>query len=457
MNKNLFKTKWKSKSFAVIIIFVLLFLSNITASSQIFGISQIVKNIKESRKSQKETTDVEIEPLAPLPKGAQLKTIRYRDGFGGYEISGYVYKNKFVEEQSLIIKVSTHHISQISTIKGIYFCEEGISYIDGYATYNLPDLVRLDGIFKITNNEKNTLSTNDIYSKLKVETSSIISRHWEDKYKKTTIYEDIQTDGTSAISIICPNQIVEFVLLKQLDPPIDRFMQDYFGKQNEVKLTFTPKNDIFVGTVGIDGYSKMRFFPKEGEYKYSTGEIFTGTFNNYNGIRIPEKGKMIYADGSSEDFNYNNKDIFEAFADAKNTNISPTEIRDNLKIEKQKQEIEKREKEADRQKEWEKERKQKALRNQSLIAKYGEEVGNLLIQKKLALGMTKEMVKEVVSEEFCEKSIFQIGNNVIETWYFNLSSAASLARELGAYSQAANLASQSQTLVFTNNKLTAIY
>ena len=98
------------------------------------------------------------------------------------------------------------------------------------------------------------------------------------------------------------------------------------------------------------------------------------------------------------------------------------------------------------------------------ISRYGEYYGNLILKKEFALGMNKEMVRELLgeAEKFYKKSISTFRGHTIESWVFDTSLVAqgmSFGGLLGAlsYYSGIELERKCPTLVFTDDKITSIY
>lgn len=166
---------------------------------------------------------------------------------------------------------------------------------------------------------------------------------------------------------------------------------------------------------------------QNGVYRFYNGDTFKGNLHTsfvFSERKWPQWTEVYnleiqFADGLSiKSYDWNEslkvKDLLEKEERDKiyEHSVTPTAYRDNIitairdKENKKKQaEFEKAELE-----------KQQLLETQrKYISKYGEKYGKLVAEKKVAQGMTKQMVKEFLPQEWY--TVTQSGNN--ETWRFN--------------------------------------
>lgn len=439
----------------------------------------------------------------PLPKKAKLKTIKYKSS--GYAATGYILENQFVDGQKLsfystytekelipftvISANKTELTNQI--ISGIYFINDGISYLESTIKSREWNY-EIHGVFKISNTRDNktiTVNRNDAKS-LEIETVDIINCSGNYQYGEYPASIQKQSDNNYALNVEFRDRVLQTSInsdyfKKAFFPAVNNLFKttensnnfhvitlnfdDYIKGAKDVKLTFE-NGDVFLGQVEKDDYSYYN--AKQGEYRYSSGEIFTGDFterHNWYGAKIPIGEQMKFTDGSVEDGNwlkkYNVKE--EALVNAKTL----TE-KHNLAIRLYKGEQQKllKEKIANQQAEERKRIAEQRLQN-ALINKYGNYWGKLIYNREFTPGMTKEMVLEFTSEKIYKISKAIRNGDYIEIWEFDPQKLAQeMIEEEGeegamtflALSLMENLGmgsinSQFPTLVFTNNKLTDVY
>jgi len=374
-----------------------------------------------------------------LPNNAKLKKIEYKSF--GYSISGYVCDNKFVEGKEIAIYSSIYG-SPFLIIKGIYFCKDGISYLE--SIFEAETTIKM--IFKISNTVyQNNLSANKkISSDLKIEISDIISvngvlklsggrinivRTPSDDFKLTISYNDktlehnLEKKFLEQIIIDANRAYTENWLniirgLSSFFTDTETYKNEILNSKN-IKLTFL-NGDIFEGkiTTKLQDYD---FIPNNGKYTFATGEIYKGSiariFWEEFEEKIPRKGKMSFTDGSEEDgdwlikYNVTENDLSTAKTlTEKHTLAQKLFNEQQRKLDDEKKKLNQKE-EQNRIAEYN-------LRN-SLIKKYGEHIGGLLIKKEVEVGMTMAMITEVFPKDYfiVKKSV--VKGIVIEEWLFS--------------------------------------
>lgn len=409
-------------------------------------------------------------------KKGSLKTISYGeyDGDYGKEYDyvaiGYVNNNQFVENQILTFLTNRNKKAADTIVSGRYFyAEDGNSYIDGIwkkyeyeGSNTIKKIIRLKGVFKVSNN-KNTIG---ITTNKKIGEEPIIKTITNTNYNLEIIYKVLKLETSI-------NDLVE----QEIDYSI---FKDYIKKSKKVKLTFK-NGDLFTGTVQepyvYDNYS-ADFIPDIGEYKYSKGEVANGEiYHSLNGKFLLSKGTIVFQDGSVEDENdieenswlkqykLSNDEIEEMYRDSE----SLTDMRNKAKSIGEKRGKEAKENKILQEQLMEKIRQNKQRLKTKLVTKYGENIGNKILQGKLEAGMSKSMVSDVWKEEYFSVSNIVRDSQNIEVWEFNSGKMASdLIKEYGeedAYKMYFGLAfavefgeiSIPRKLIFKNDKLTDVY
>ena len=404
-----------------------------------------------------------------LSNSQTLKTISYGeyDGENGKEYNyvavGYVNNNQFVENKILTFLTNRNEILADTIVSGRYFyAEDGNSYIDGiwkeyeFDGKKLKKVIRCKGVFKVSNN-KNGIG---ITTNKKIDEEPIIKSLPNNNY----------------------NLEINFIALK-LETPINNlveqeinsdFFKDYIKKSEKVKLTFK-NGDSFIGTVK-DNWSyhiSANFIPNNGEYKYSKGEVVTGEIY-YSDVYykfLLSKGTIVFQDGSIDDdswldkYSLTNNEIEVMYRDSE----SLTEIRNKALSIGAERGKEAKEKKILQDQLMGKIRENKQRLKNKLVAKYGENIGNKILQGKLEAGMSKSMVSDVWKEEYFTVSNIVRDSQNIEIWEFNSGKmAAELIEEFGqenAYNMYLGLSLASEfgeisiptKLIFKNGKLTDVY
>jgi len=441
-----------------------------------------------------------------LPKGAKLERIEY--SVIGEVAIGYVYKNKFVENQKVTLLYLRRPSNSVTDtiISGTYFTKDGIAYIEGVyydsESYNEVKKYIYKGLFQVSNTEKNEFTANP--KKTYKYTSDGRVRKFNSKIERREItnfkqyessrqgkeikntYMEKQTDGTYSLKIEYFNNKITTVesQTSKLKPNIEQ--------SQPIEITFR-NNDVLVGTVGAVEYSDYRV---NGEYRFSTGETIIknnfyvstsesgnsfGQFNYLindilNSIRDGKFSgeKTIFADGSVAEsgwfkqYNLTSDDIWQIFHYCKTL----TQIRD-----KAVQFIEEKQRKL-QEKQIAKAREEQALqeRKQNIIAEYGEHYGALISKGEIDVGMSQEMVNWVWSRDYFVVSKSARNGQSMEIWEFSKDKMQMAILNEGAKNKdsgggeaalaaifALGLAEQlggmrpPQMLIFTNGKLTDIY
>jgi hypothetical protein len=359
-----------------------------------------------------------------LPKGAKLKTLT--DKFYQYSITGYIYNNQFVEEQQITITLDDSENSTKSTIvnlSGKYFIKNNIPLLEcSFENMSLGGTTdrryfhenqgsSTKGLFKVANNNygKSLTPAQDSRNGNALNIELVDIYHYSGNlfpgYNRRYMYYDEvlfqkQSDGQYILKIKLrnPNKIS-----LETNVPMRLVQENGFNdfnyfieKSQQVKIYFE-NNDVFIGTVRNVGGSYMKgvtpdgeiYKPVKGEYKYSTGEVYTGLYNKDSQWGRPlfsdrEDDKITFTDGTIgngnwlKQYNLNDTEIDEFFKKSK----SPTELRDFAKGNQQKLEEERIAKEQ--------------TEKQPCVDKYGAYWGTLVYESKYTLGMTKPMVMDIL-------------------------------------------------------------
>lgn len=399
-----------------------------------------------------------------VSKKAKLKTIKYKKY--NYTAVGYVYKDRFVEGQKLsFIKTQTGD----TIISGIYSINYGYPCIKG----NYKGFVHMNnevtsGLFIISN----SIKTNQLIpirknvGKLKIRTLDILEHKDTYAEKYPLVFRKTPTNRYE-LKILFDDKTLEVVISPDTIKKYGFYAFDTFIENSKNVNLLYKNGDIYTGIVekgDVTGsiydiyFNKRIYVPSKGVTKFTNGEILNGDWlKSYDFTE--EDWRKIYA-----------------------TSKTLTEIRDNvyrkkseldkLKIAEERKRLEEqRIRERKRQemlKAKERERQEK-LREERMyrlrcISRYGEYYGNLILKKEFALGMNKEMVRELLgeAEKFYKKSISTFRGHTIESWVFDTSLVAqgmSFGGLLGAlsYYSGIELERKCPTLVFTDDKITSIY
>lgn len=399
-----------------------------------------------------------------VSKKAKLKTIKYKKY--NYTAVGYVYKDRFVEGQKLsFIKTQTGD----TIISGIYSINYGYPCIKG----NYKGFVRMNnevtsGLFIISNSIKTNqlIPVRKNVGKLKIRTLDILEHKDTYAEKYPLVFRKTSTNRYE-LKILFDDKTLEVVISPDTIKKYGFYAFDTFIENSKNVNLLYKNGDIYTGIV------------EKGDV---TGSIYDIYFNKR--IYVPSKGVTKFANGEIlngdwlKSYDFTEKDWRKIYAKSKTL----TEIRDNvyrkkseldkLKIAEERKRLEEqRIRERKRQemlKAKERERQEK-LREERVyrlrcISRYGEYYGNLILKKEFALGMNKEMVRELLgeAEKFYKKSISTFRGHTIESWVFDTSLVAqgmSFGGLLGAlsYYSGIELERKCPTLVFTDDKITSIY
>ena len=399
-----------------------------------------------------------------VSKKAKLKTIKYKKY--NYTAVGYVYKDRFVEGQKLsFIKTQTGD----TIISGIYSINYGYPCIKG----NYKGFVRMNnevtsGLFIISNSIKTNqlIPVRKNVGKLKIRTLDILEHKDTYAEKYPLVFRKTSTNRYE-LKILFDDKTLEVVISPDTIKKYGFYAFDTFIENSKNVNLLYKNGDIYTGIV------------EKGDV---TGSIYDIYFNKR--IYVPSKGVTKFANGEIlngdwlKSYDFTEKDRRKIYAKSKTL----TEIRDNvyrkkseldkLKIAEERKRLEEqRIRERKRQemlKAKERERQEK-LREERMyrlrcISRYGEYYGNLILKKEFALGMNKEMVRELLgeAEKFYKKSISTFRGHTIESWVFDTSLVAqgmSFGGLLGAlsYYSGIELERKCPTLVFTDDKITSIY
>ena len=399
-----------------------------------------------------------------VSKKAKLKTIKYKKY--NYTAVGYVYKDRFVEGQKLsFIKTQTGD----TIISGIYSINYGYPCIKG----NYKGFVRMNnevtsGLFIISNSIKTNqlIPVRKNVGKLKIRTLDILEHKDTYAEKYPLVFRKTSTNRYE-LKILFDDKTLEVVISPDTIKKYGFYAFDTFIENSKNVNLLYKNGDIYTGIV------------EKGDV---TGSIYDIYFNKR--IYVPSKGVTKFANGEIlngdwlKSYDFTEKDWRKIYAKSK----ALTEIRDNvyrkkseldkLKIAEERKRLEEqRIRERKRQemlKAKERERQEK-LREERMyrlrcISRYGEYYGNLILKKEFALGMNKEMVRELLgeAEKFYKKSISTFRGHTIESWVFDTSLVAqgmSFGGLLGAlsYYSGIELERKCPTLVFTDDKITSIY
>lgn len=399
-----------------------------------------------------------------VSKKAKLKTIKYKKY--NYTAVGYVYKDRFVEGQKLsFIKTQTSD----TIISGIYSINYGYPCIKG----NYKGFVRMNnevtsGLFIISNSIKTNqlIPVRKNVGKLKIRTLDILEHKDTYAEKYPLVFRKTSTNRYE-LKILFDDKTLEVVISPDTIKKYGFYAFDTFIENSKNVNLLYKNGDIYTGIV------------EKGDV---TGSIYDIYFNKR--IYVPSKGVTKFANGEIlngdwlKSYDFTEKDWRKIYAKSKTL----TEIRDNvyrkkseldkLKIAEERKRLEEqRIRERKRQemlKAKERERQEK-LREERMyrlrcISRYGEYYGNLILKKEFALGMNKEMVRELLgeAEKFYKKSISTFRGHTIESWVFDTSLVAqgmSFGGLLGAlsYYSGIELERKCPTLVFTDDKITSIY
>ena len=403
-------------------------------------------------------------------KKGSLKTIsygQYEGDYGkeyNYVAIGYVSNDQFVENEIVTFLTNRNHKLADTIVSGRCFYENGNSYIDGiwknyeYEGRNkIKKITRCKGVFKVSNNKNDIgITTNN-----KIGIEPIVKTIANKNY----IFEIVDPELKLETNI---NNLDEQDISSSI-------FKDYILKSKQVKLTIK-NGDLFVGTIKRNtnySYLPTEFVPNLGEYKYTTGEVSKGEIFYSDAFYkfLLYKGSITFNDGSIENdnwlekYNFSYSEMSEMYGNYK----SLTEIHNKAKSIGEKKEKELGEKKLLQEQLMAKIRQNKQNLKTKLVAKYGENIGNKILQGKLEAGMSKSMVSDVWKEEYFNKNTIVRDSQNLEIWEFNSGKMAKdLVKEYGkedAYNIYFGLTLAVEfgeikiprKLIFKNNKLTDVY
>lgn len=244
------------------------------------------------------------------------------------------------------------------------------------------------------------------------------------------------------------------------------------------KLTFNSGN-IFIGKVY---YYEYIYNPNEGEYRFTNGDIVFGQVRfdfdradlaGYYNLGLNKDSKTTFADGNVVygDWAEKYKKMLpnDVWSEVLKNSQTLTEVRDKCESNEKYQHnvLEQKRKQQDTKIAKKENQIAEQEYKNTLIKKYGNNWGNLIFQKVLTLGMTKEMVLEFTYGQAYKISEAKRNGEYIEIWEFDPQKfVQEIAKKEGAV--ALNLLSMYEdlgmidikskfpNLIFTNNKLSAI-
>lgn len=245
--------------------------------------------------------------------------------------------------------------------------------------------------------------------------------------------------------------------------------------------------DKFEGTaVDLTDYANGRkVYPKLGTYYYANGDKFIGDLTSEFSSSVRKEkpmpifvvGKTIFADGEEVEENWLYKYVSEIgdlgiAADSLKYHLNHSktliELRDGVRrayaLKKREEAIlaeQKQREEAKKRKEKaklaEQKRKEKAELKKRLVAKYGSRYGTLLANGKIAVGMTEEMVCEVVIKGLYKISRTVRNGRTITLWYYDDREYSAFVAFTGYFDKRLLLApSFPSAMTFVNDRLTDI-
>ena len=445
--------------------------------------------------------------IGTLPKKAKLKAVLYESA--NVVGVGYVYKNRFVENQ-VVAFYSFPKNSQLKKIKGDYYVRNretkecaplssldtltcGIYYVKAdtahiAGTLYYPSRSMYEGDFVFTNTAEYDMLT----CEAKKAAPFSYSLRRVDKYRVMRggleISGRMQADGNYTLEASFPddadNRLAKSTLTaaEVQDGVLNRQkIADVFNSRRSVNL-YLKNGDSFTGTVAASQETAVcNIVPKNGKYRYATGETFSGMYQPIhfrNGrIVVPCEGTTTFADSITAEGDwlkrYGNGFTQSDWSEIYEKSNSLTDIRDYAAAKQREIDAEKRAKElAELRKQMEEKRRKeeaarkKAAKKRYYIAKYGEHYGQLIAECKLELGMTEEMVNEVYNKGIFDCSQASFFGQRVDTWVFNktkmlIKVANEGGREAGAAMFLLNAMGITDMVVpyslqFVNGKLTEI-
>lgn len=283
-----------------------------------------------------------------------------------------------------------------------------------------------------------------------------------DFYEGEKVYASGKTISTNmnGVSVTHPTQDIDSLTFSYKDgfvPDRDSLWNEaYYVRNSDVVSIVYSNGDQFKGAfrIGTDG----RLVPRKGEYRYASGDKFVGNYSENQFAGIPLSGETTFKYGSKKTGNwirdYNLTDaqyvslskehfdspselLTEILQQAK-TNLYNDYILQARKYEEQQdyeaalnsyekaQSLNHKVDLSDKIRELNDELKIKQEREKrlnELTAKYGRRNAEKLLNGIVELGMTKEMVSEVLSPDYYDISQRMSFGKKIEEWTFNSSKA----------------------------------
>ena len=211
---------------------------------------------------------------------------------------------------------------------------------------------------------------------------------------------------------------------------------------------------------------------ESGAYYYANGDKFIGdltskfssTVRKEKPMPIFKYGKTIFADGEEVEENWLYKYVSEIgdlgiAADSLKYHLNHSktliELRDGVR---RAYALKKREEAKLAEQKQREEAKEKAELKKRLVAKYGSRYGTLLANEEIAVGMTQEMVREVVPRGLYKISRTVRNGRTITLWYYDDREYSEFFRAFtGLYVDKRLIApSLPSAMTFVNDRLTDI-
>ena len=432
-----------------------------------------------------------------LPKGAEWKTIKYKKGSFHdcvYSIVGYVRKKQFVENQTITIRYGVGENLEDIIASGKYYVKDGTAYLEGtFNTYLMYNWSRewsrewsrvgkysrardggyinkhypiyLKGIFRISNAEEgNGL---EVKSKGELRLTPVEVKEYSLRGENMVIHKK------QGNTIIYPFFIEGYSNIKS----IELHERD---STLETSIVNFESGDRFEGVIDYEIKDSVKFVVgdegliKSGTYYYTNGDKFIGDLTSEFSSSVRKEkpmpifvvGKTIFADGEEVEENWLYKYVSEIgdlgiAADSLKYHLNHSktliELRDGVRrayaLKKREEAILAEQK----QREEAKKRKEKAELKKRLVAKYGSRYGTLLANGKIAVGMTEEMVCEVVIKGLYKISRTVRNGRTITLWYYDDREYSAFVAFTGYFDKRLLLApSFPSAMTFVNDRLTDI-
>ena len=297
---------------------------------------------------------------------------------------GYVDNNKFVENQNMTFldasqfrsdsridekngtfyirwrnysgKVDTPVSSLNTIVSGVYFIKNDTAYIEGTQLFHSG---KREGLFQISTltTEKKTSQVVPLVQTTSYDPNMVrinIVDIYSEVYHGYSSTATLQKQSENYIlKIKFDDRILETLVSYDMVKQCDLYDYGCFIKNaQDVRLSFIKdygrayKNgDTFVGVVEKDSWNQ--YSPRKGEYRYTTGEIYTGIIEStaFQAIKYfrHEQGKTVFADGVTVNGDWTKQYNFMSWEWEKisENSKSPTELRDMaIKLKKEKEHAE---------------------------------------------------------------------------------------------------------------------